>query len=113
MGRLEKLILEGWKGRPPDLWKRYIDDIISIWSGTENELLKFLNFMNKMFNISEVSKLLDLIDPVTKKPQNHILRYWEKEFSQIKPKIINKRRYYSPKQIEIVKLIKFLLILLT
>tara|TARA_A100001011_G_C14154801_1_gene775576 strand:- start:499 stop:879 length:381 start_codon:yes stop_codon:yes gene_type:complete len=65
--------------------------------------------MNKMFNISEVSKLLDLIDPVTKKPQNHILRYWEKEFSQIKPKIINKRRYYSPKQIEIVKLIKFLL----
>ena len=46
MGRLEKFILEGWKGRPPDIWKRYIDDIISIWSGTENELLKFLNFMN-------------------------------------------------------------------
>ncbi len=65
--------------------------------------------MNKMFNISEASKILDLVDPITKKPQNHILRYWEKEFSQIKPKIINKRRYYSSKQIEIVKLIKFLL----
>lgn len=46
MGRLEKWILEGWKGRPPDIWKRYIDDIISIWSGTESELLKFLEFMN-------------------------------------------------------------------
>ena len=63
----------------------------------------------RLFNISEASKILDLVDPITKKPQNHILRYWEKEFSQIKPKIINKRRYYSSKQIEIVKLIKFLL----
>jgi hypothetical protein len=26
------------------------------------------------------------VDPVTKKPQNHILRFWEKEFKEIKPK---------------------------
>ena len=65
--------------------------------------------MNKMINISELSKKLKLIDPVTKRPQNHILRYWEKEFKIIKPKKINNRRYYSHKQIENIKMIKFLL----
>ena len=65
--------------------------------------------MNKLVNISEASKILNLIDPVTKKPLNHILRYWEKEFNEIKPKKINNRRYYSQKQIETIKLIKFLL----
>ena len=40
--------------------------------------------MEKLINISELSKILDFIDPVTKKPQNHILRYWEREFHEIK-----------------------------
>tara|TARA_B100000963_G_C22309298_1_gene529312 strand:- start:134 stop:514 length:381 start_codon:yes stop_codon:yes gene_type:complete len=65
--------------------------------------------MNKYFTISEVSKILNLINPKTKKPSNHILRYWEKEFKEIKPKKINNRRYYSPDQVEIIKMIKFLL----
>ena len=65
--------------------------------------------MNKLFNISEVSKILDLVDPKTKKPLNYILRYWEKEFREIKPKKINNRRYYSSEQLEIIKMIKFLL----
>ena len=65
--------------------------------------------MNKFKNISEVSKILDLTNPINKKPLNHILRYWEKEFKEIKPKMINKRRYYSSKQIKIIKMIKFLL----
>ena len=65
--------------------------------------------MVKLFDISEVSKILKLIHPKTKRPLNHILRYWEKEFKQIKPKKINKRRYYSSEQVEIVKMIKFLL----
>ena len=65
--------------------------------------------MNKFKNISEVSKILDLTNPINKKPLNHVLRYWEKEFKEIKPKMINKRRYYSSKQIKIIKMIKFLL----
>ena len=65
--------------------------------------------MTKLYNISELSKILNLIDPKTKKPQNHILRYWEKEFREIRPKKINNRRYYSLKQVETIKLIKFLL----
>ena len=65
--------------------------------------------MSKYLTISQLSKLLGFIDPKTRKPLNHILRYWEKEFKNIKPKKINKRRYYSNKQIEEIKKIKFLL----
>ena len=64
--------------------------------------------MSKFFKISEVSIYLDLVNPLSKKPLNHILRYWEKEFRQIKPKKINNRRYYSAEQVEIIKKIKFL-----
>ena len=65
--------------------------------------------MDKLLTISEVSKILKLIDPLTKKPLNHILRYWEREFKEIRPKKINSRRYYTLKQLEIIKMIKFLL----
>ena len=65
--------------------------------------------MKKFYNISEISKILNLINPSNKKPLNHIIRYWEKEFKQIKAKKINNRRYYSLKQVETLKLIKFLL----
>ena len=65
--------------------------------------------MNKLIGISEMSKILNLTDPITKRPLNHILRYWEKEFKEIKPKKINNRRYYSFKQVELIKTIKFLL----
>ena len=65
--------------------------------------------MNKLINITELSKLLGLVDTKTKKPSNHILRYWEKQFKDIKPTVLKKRRYYSKKQIEKIKMIKFLL----
>ena len=65
--------------------------------------------MKKLLNISGLSRLLNLINKKDKKPLNHILRYWEKEFKEIKPKKINNRRYYSLKQVETIKLIKFLL----
>ena len=65
--------------------------------------------MSRLLTISELAKALNLLDPLNKKPLNHILRYWEKEFKQIKPKKINNRRYYSVDQEKIVKQIKFLL----
>ena len=65
--------------------------------------------MTKLINISAVSRILNNIDDKTNKPLNYILRYWEKEFKIIRPKKINNRRYYSEKQIEILKMIKFLL----
>ena len=63
--------------------------------------------MSRLLTISELAKALNLLDPLNKKPLNHILRYWEKEFKQIKPKKINNRRYYSVDQVKIVKKIKF------
>ena len=65
--------------------------------------------MEKLLTITEVSKLIENINTKTNKPLNHILRYWEKEFRQIKPTIIRNRRYYSKDQINLIKLIKFLL----
>ena len=65
--------------------------------------------MDKLFTISQVAKLLKLTDKSTLKPKNYILRYWEREFKQIKPKLINKRRYYTIKQIEILKYIAYMI----
>ena len=60
--------------------------------------------------IGEVTKELGLINNKTGLLQTHTLRYWETQFKQIKPKIrAGKRRYYSKKDFEVIKLIKFLL----
>ena len=60
--------------------------------------------------ISEVAELLNLINIKTGKVSTHTIRFWEKEFKQIKPKIFaGNRRYYDNETIEILKNIKFLL----
>ena len=58
--------------------------------------------------IGEVAELLEL-DSTGNKKNTHTIRYWESEFKQIKPFIINKRRYYDDKKIDLLKKIKFLL----
>ena len=60
--------------------------------------------------ISEVAELLKLVNQNTGKVSTHTLRFWEKEFKQIKPKILSgNRRYYDVNSIEVLKKIKFLL----
>ena len=60
--------------------------------------------------ISEVAKELNLVSSKTGKLNTHTLRFWEKHFSQIKPKILSgNRRYYSEKDINYLKLIHSLL----
>ena len=60
--------------------------------------------------IGEVAKIVGLINKKKGTLSTHTIRFWEKEFPQIKPKILSgKRRYYSNKEIHIIKLIKFLL----
>ena len=60
--------------------------------------------------IGEVAEIVGLIDKKRGTLSTHTIRFWEKEFSQIKPKILaGKRRYYSNKEIRIIKLIKYLL----
>src|SRR5210317_121173 len=46
--------------------------------------------------IGEVVKILDLKSRTGQKTPTHTIRFWEKEFKQIKPKILNNnRRYYD------------------
>ena len=60
--------------------------------------------------IGEVAKLLNLKSKSDKSYPTHTIRFWEKEFKQIKPKILNgKRRYYDQKNINLLKKIHFLL----
>jgi len=60
--------------------------------------------------ISEVAELLNLVNSSTGKVSTHTLRFWEKEFKQIKPRILaGKRRYYDKDTIKVLKKIKFLL----
>ena len=60
--------------------------------------------------IGEVAKIVGLINKKKGTLSTHTIRFWEKEFRQIKPKILSgKRRYYDNKIIRIIKLIKYLL----
>tara|TARA_Y100000741_G_scaffold286953_1_gene226879 strand:+ start:1381 stop:1755 length:375 start_codon:yes stop_codon:yes gene_type:complete len=65
---------------------------------------------NAYKTIGEVARDLNLINLKNGKLNTHTIRFWEKEFKQIKPKIFSgKRRYYDKKNIETLKKIKFLL----
>ncbi len=60
--------------------------------------------------IGEVAELLNLINPKNGSLSTHTLRFWEKEFKQIKPKLLaGNRRYYDSDTIEIIKKVKYLL----
>ena len=61
-------------------------------------------------SIGEVAKLLNLINKKNGNLNTHTISFWEKEFKQIRPKILTgKRRYYDQSSIEVLKKVKFLL----
>ena len=65
---------------------------------------------NAYKSIGEVAKILDLVNKKTGKLNTHTIRFWEKEFKQIKPKLFSgNRRYYDKKAIDILLKIKMLL----
>ena len=92
-------------GLPSLYIAKIVDDIISIL------ILKiFQKKIIKLSTISEVAEMLNLKDPKTKKLLTHRLRFWETKFKQLKPMILSgRRRYYSEKNISIIKMIIFLL----
>ena len=59
--------------------------------------------------IGEVTRLLKLKSKNNKTIPTHTLRFWEKEFKQLKPKILNGRRYYDKKNVKLLMKIQFLL----
>lgn len=65
---------------------------------------------SQLLNISQVAVILGLVNKRNKKPSTHTLRFWETKFKQLKPTILSgNRRYYSAKDIKILKIIIFLL----
>ncbi len=70
-----------------------------------------MNRTNSIYKtIGEVAKILNLKTKNGQSSSTHTIRFWEKEFKQIKPKILNgNRRYYDEKNIVLLKKIKFLL----
>ena len=66
------------------------------------------NNNQKYKTIGEVAIILDL-KKNDGKPNTHTLRFWEKKFKVVRPKIFNSRRYYNIETIKILKKIKFLL----
>ena len=62
----------------------------------------------KLISISRAASYLGLKNTAGK-PSSHTLRFWEKKFKQINPIKINNQRYYSEKQLKLIKLIKYLL----
>ena len=65
---------------------------------------------DKLVTISELAEIIGLKDKKTGRPLTHTLRFWESKFKQIKPTILQgNRRYYSKKDIEIIKMIYHLL----
>ena len=68
------------------------------------------NYDSKYKTIGEVAKILQLINEKNGSLSTHTIRFWEKEFKQIKPKIFSgKRRYYDESAINLLKKIKYLL----
>ena len=60
--------------------------------------------------IGEVAKILNLKSNNKGVLSTHVIRFWETQFKQIKPKILNSnRRYYDQKTINLIKKVKFLL----
>jgi len=60
--------------------------------------------------IGEVAKILNLKSSKKDIFSTHTIRFWETQFKQIKPLILNSnRRYYDEKTIDLLKKVKFLL----
>ena len=65
---------------------------------------------SKYKTIGEVAKILNLVDKKKGSLSTHTIRFWEKKFKQIKPKIFSgNRRYYDENSINVLKKIKYLL----
>ena len=61
-------------------------------------------------SIGQVAKILNLVNKKRGTLNTYTIRFWEKEFKQIKPKILNgNRRYYNNDTIEVLKKVKYLL----
>lgn len=90
MGKLESMILKDFKGRPPDLWRRYIDDIICLFCGSEEELLSFLEHISSFHSTIKFTCEYRLKDVIVKtKWKNNKLCVTRSPLNNIRPRSID------------------------
>ena len=85
---------------------------LNLQKNLKNLLIKEMTekFDDAYKTIGEVAKILDLKSKKNGIFSTHTIRFWETQFKQVKPKLLNSnRRYYDQKTINILKKIKFLL----
>ena len=70
-----------------------------------------INKTNEAYkSIGEVAKILNLVNKKNGTLNTHTIRFWEKKFKQIKPRILNgNRRYYNIDTIEVLRKVQYLL----
>ena len=67
---------------------------------------------SKYKTIGEVAEILNLVNIKKGTLSTHTIRFWEKQFKQIKPKVFSgNRRYYRPDDVKLIIKIKSLLII--
>ncbi len=95
MAELEEQLLDNYPIEPL-LWKRYIDDILCIWPGTQSELEQFITYLNQThptikFTYESSKTSVDFLDITIYKGK----RFQEQQILDIKPffKKTNKFQY--------------------
>ena len=84
---------------------------LNLQKNSNNKLIKIMRKLTDAYKtIGEVVKLIGLKSKKGQSLPTHTIRYWEKEFKQIKPKILSgNRRYYDEENIKLLKKVYFLL----
>jgi len=85
---------------------------LNLQKNLKNLLIKEMTekFDDAYKTIGEVARILNLKSKKNGIFSTHTIRFWETQFKQVKPKLLNSnRRYYDQKTINILKKIKFLL----
>lgn len=77
MGHIEEQIFEQYEGRTPDLYKRYIDDIVGACSCSNREIEDVASFVNNFhpslkFTWAISEKQLPFLDLLLKPVENHL-----------------------------------------
>ena len=85
--------------------KKKLEIIRSKLDKLDDKLLSLIKYRTKL-----VKKVLNLKSNDKGSLPTHVIRFWETQFKQIKPKILNSnRRYYDEKTINLLKKVKYLL----
>ena len=85
---------------------------LNLLKNLKNTSIKMDNLKenSKYKSIGEVARLLNLVNKKKGSLSTYTIRFWEKEFKQVKPKVFSgQRRYYDDDTINILKKIKYLL----